>query len=57
MAGGEATSRMSKKGKKFMALVRKKDQEGQGPTRGGCIGGKGGGGEEGGAVLEVNSFE
>ena len=34
VAGGEATSRMSKKEEKFATSVRKKEQEGQRPTRG-----------------------
>ena len=34
VAGGEATSRMSKKDEKFATSVRKKEQERQRPTRG-----------------------
>ena len=34
VAEGEATSRMSKEEEKFTTSVRKKEQEGQRPTRG-----------------------
>ena len=55
VAGGEATSRMSKEGERLTTSMRKKEQELDQREKETCRGGKGGeGGRESGSMVELD---